>query len=211
MPRHKIASATRAFANRLRIRSTALEEALWRELRAKRLHGAKFRRQVPLEGYVADFVCFEARLVVEVDGPMHARPHRRLQDAERDRVLRAQGFRVLRFDGDIVLSDLPRVITAIREALAMSPSPDRLRRPPSPARGEGESALMPQHNVPQPTRAFAKRLDSPPKRGLRVLSPPVALFGSRASGPIIKKQFKCEAARDSRPSKQPKITQYRIH
>jgi very-short-patch-repair endonuclease len=79
---------------------------------------------VPLAGYVADFVCFEARLILEVDGPVHAREEQRLHDAARDRVLRERGFRVLRFDGEAVLVDLERVLGAIRRALAEKPSSD---------------------------------------------------------------------------------------
>jgi very-short-patch-repair endonuclease len=94
---------------------------LWHELRAKRLDGWKFKRQVPIEGYVADFACFEARLIVEVDGPLHQRPEQMLKDAERDAVLRRHRFRILRFDGDAALG---RMVADIRAALAEYPSPD---------------------------------------------------------------------------------------
>jgi very-short-patch-repair endonuclease len=105
----------------LRSGQTALEQRLWFELRAKRLDGWKFKRQVPIEGYVADFVCFEARLVVEVDGPLHQAPEQRWKDAERDATLRSHGFRTLRFDGDVALG---RMVDHIREALREHPSPD---------------------------------------------------------------------------------------
>ncbi len=99
---------------------TALEARLWHEIRAKRLDGWKFRRQVPIKDYVADFVCFEARLIVEVDGPLHKEPENRLRDAERDAVLRREGFRVLRFDSDIALG---RMVDDIRRVLKAPPLP----------------------------------------------------------------------------------------
>ena len=77
----------------LRRNSTATERKLWGLLRAKRLAGLKFRRQVPIGPYVADFLCLRHRLIVEADGPFHDAE----KDAARDEWLRAQGFRVLRF------------------------------------------------------------------------------------------------------------------
>ena len=73
---------------------------------------------------MADFVCFGRRLIVEVDGPMHRAPEQRELDAERDARLRREGFRIVRFDGDLVLSDLARVTTEIRRALAIPLTPD---------------------------------------------------------------------------------------
>ena len=122
MPRYEVTAAQRRLARRLRREATTLEQALWQQLRDGRLDGFKFRRQVPLAGYVADFACFETKLIVEVDGPVHAREEQRLHDAERDRILRQRGFRVLRFDGETVLTDLDRVLGAIRQALAEAPS-----------------------------------------------------------------------------------------
>jgi very-short-patch-repair endonuclease len=113
----------RQFAKRLRTAQTSLETAVWRELRAKRLDGWKFKRQAPIGPYVVDFICFERRLIVEVDGPLHEAAEQRLHDARRDAFLRGAGFRVLRFGEDAILRDLARVADEIRDALA-SPSPD---------------------------------------------------------------------------------------
>ena len=117
MPEHRIAAQQRDFAKRLRGEQTLLEDLLWRELRGRRLGKWKFRRQAPLEGYVVDFLCPAARLVVEADGPHHDKPEQRAKDAERDAALRAHGFRVLRFSGELILSDLSRVVREIRAAL----------------------------------------------------------------------------------------------
>jgi very-short-patch-repair endonuclease len=82
-------------ARELRVHQTPQEQQLWQELRAKRFAGFKFRRQEPIGRYIVDFVCFWARLVIELDGGQHGEnvPH----DENRDGWLREQGFTVLRF------------------------------------------------------------------------------------------------------------------
>ena len=111
----------RRFAKVLRRNQTELEQLLWRELRANRLDGWRFKRQVPFAGYVLDFVCITARVVVEADGPLHDGPEQKLRDAARDAVLRQRGFQVLRFSGDRIRSDLASVVAEIRGALAQDP------------------------------------------------------------------------------------------
>jgi very-short-patch-repair endonuclease len=84
----------RANARTMRRAPTDAERALWRLLRGRRFSGYKFRRQTPLGPFIADFVCFEVRLIVEADGSQHAESAR---DDRRDAWLRAQGFRIRRF------------------------------------------------------------------------------------------------------------------
>ncbi len=120
MPKHRVADEQRVFARRLRREQTALEARLWHEVRGKRLEGWKFRRQVPIGPYVVDFVCLEARLIVEVDGPLHLLPENRRRDAGRDAVLLERGFRILRFDAEVALG---RVVEDIRRALGSPPLP----------------------------------------------------------------------------------------
>ncbi len=91
------------FARTLRKASTDAEAKLWQGLRARQLNGYKFRRQVPMGNYVADFVCLEARLIVEVDGGQHA--ERSDYDEARTDWLHAQGFCVLRFWNNEVLQE----------------------------------------------------------------------------------------------------------
>jgi len=83
---------------------------LWSELRDRRLDTTKFRRQAPIGPFVADFLCSEARLIVEIDGSQHADSKR---DRARDAELRARGFRVLRFWNDDVMRDLRAVCDTI--------------------------------------------------------------------------------------------------
>jgi len=103
------------FARHLRRRMTDAERLLWYRLRGRRFAAIKFRRQEPIGKYVADFVCQEARLIVELDGGQHA-VHRRY-DKHRDAWLRRQGYRVLRFPDNVVLKELDAVLEAIWNAL----------------------------------------------------------------------------------------------
>jgi len=100
---------------------TDAERKLWYALRDRRFAEFKFRRQVPIGRFIVDFVCFEARLVIEVDGGQHAD---NLQDQYRDRWFAANNFRVLRFWNNEVLANLEGVMTVLAEALA--PEPERL-------------------------------------------------------------------------------------
>ncbi len=117
MARHVPPEQT-SFARRLRRDMTAAEAIIWRSLRAGRLRGAKFRRQVPIGPYVADFLCFEARLIVELDGPPHDAPERRQHDERRDAWLRGQGFRVLRFPNDLAVGGTELLVATVEQALA---------------------------------------------------------------------------------------------
>jgi len=94
MPHQPVPEAKRRFARKLRRDMTDAEAKLWSELRDRRLDTIKFRRQAPIGPFVADFLCSEARLIVEIDGSQHADSKR---DRARDAELRARGFRVLRF------------------------------------------------------------------------------------------------------------------
>jgi very-short-patch-repair endonuclease len=104
----------RRLARELRIRMTDAERKLWYTLRDRRFAGFKFRRQVPIGRYIVDFVCFEERLVIEVDGGQHADS---LRDQRRDRWITANGFRVLRFWNNEVLTNLEGVMTVLAQAL----------------------------------------------------------------------------------------------
>ncbi len=115
----------REFARVLRSNMTSAEQRLWRQLRAHRLGGQKFRRQQPLGPYVVDFVHFGARLIVEADGGQHIES---VRDQQRDAWLRAQGFTVLRFWNNEILGNegavLEVIFAAVTAALAeKQPSP----------------------------------------------------------------------------------------
>ncbi len=103
-----------ALARALRTSSTDAENLLWRQLRRKQFTGLKFRRQQPIDKYVVDFVCFEKRVVVEVDGGQHALE--REKDAEREEYLIRNGFKVLRFWNNEVLQNIDGVLEVIRNS-----------------------------------------------------------------------------------------------
>ena len=129
-------SAPVSRARSLRVNITNAERKLWYALRDRRFAGYKFRRQVPVGPYIADFICYSARLVIEVDGGQHAGS---VRDARRDRWFAQNGFRVPRFWNNEVLQNLEGVWTVVFEAVQQStPHPARATRGhPSPARGEG--------------------------------------------------------------------------
>ena len=109
-----------SYAKRLRTNQTPLEQQLWHALRAKRFEGSKFRRQVVIGRYIADFACrIPKMLVIEVDGDTHA--VQRGYDAQRTACLESKGYRVLRFTNPQVATNFEGVLTMIAEALSGSP------------------------------------------------------------------------------------------
>src|SRR3989304_2670945 len=106
---------------RLRRNPTEAEKCLWALLRRKQIADHRFRRQAPIGLYVVDFVCFEAKLVIEVDGGQHAL--RGDRDAKRSQWLELQGFRILRFWNSDVLNNRTGVAEQIARALRVPPTP----------------------------------------------------------------------------------------
>ncbi len=108
-------------SRRLRRDSTDAEKKLWSILRNRQINGFRFRRQVEIDGYIADFLCPERRLIIEVDGGQHT-PEK---DARRTAFLESQGFRILRLWNNDVLQNLDGVWTTIQEVLTTPPHPTR--------------------------------------------------------------------------------------
>jgi very-short-patch-repair endonuclease len=122
-----------AIARKLRSNSTDAERKLWRYLRTLKSQGFHFRRQVPIDGFIVDFACYSARLVIELDGGQHNVDEQARTDRARDRHLESQRFKVLRFWNDDVLRNAEGVMEHIMPALSRStPIPN-----PSP-QGGGE-------------------------------------------------------------------------
>jgi very-short-patch-repair endonuclease len=125
-------------AQRLRAKPTYTEARLWERLR---LLPIRIRRQAPVGRFVVDFACLRARLIIEVDGGVHALPDVALRDYERDAALRAEGFTILRFDARRVSGDLDAVVSEIEAAIRASvPTYNRSASTPSqpsPLEGEG--------------------------------------------------------------------------
>ncbi len=107
-----------SIARLLRQRQTPAEHRLWAMLQNRQLLGYKFRRQHPIGPYVTDFYCAEAKLIIEVDGDIHAYGKQIQHDAERTQYLTTEGYRVIRFTNDEVLQNLNAVAEIILETLA---------------------------------------------------------------------------------------------
>ena len=121
----------RRFARQMRSSPTDAERKLWWHLRHRLpVANSHFRKQVRIKQYIVDFACHAARLVVEIDGGQHASVT--TTDAERTKILEANGYRVLRFWNNDVLGNTDGVLEAIQSALAVTPTPN-----PSP-QGGGE-------------------------------------------------------------------------
>ena len=129
-------------AKDLRNHATPAERQLWRAISRRQIGGHKFSRQMPIGPYFADFLCREAKLLIELDGYSHDQEQGR--DERRDCFLAEQGFRVLRFANREVMDNLEGVVQAIRLALAETSPPPA---PPASGRGEEGTALVFSHNV----------------------------------------------------------------
>ena len=106
-------------AKTLRKRLTYTERKLWKHLRVKQIEGYKFRRQEPIGKYIVDFVCYEKRLIIEVDGGQHSL--NKDSDKERDMWFEGQGYKVLRFWSNQVLTNIGGVLEMIREGCLKHP------------------------------------------------------------------------------------------
>jgi very-short-patch-repair endonuclease len=124
-----------ARARELRKNSTDAERLLWQHLRLRQINGDRFRRQRPVGRYILDFVCLEKRVAVEIDGGQHSEAVS--YDRQRDEWLRKQGFVVLRFWNDEVLTQIEGVKEVIWKALKETPPWS------SPARGGGKEIMLP--------------------------------------------------------------------
>ena len=144
MKKHPIPGG-HARARALRRNMTDGERRIWQVLRSEQKQGHKFRRQVPIGRYIADFACHEARLIVEIDGGQH--DHSSPREAARRAFLQNEGYRLLRFWNNEVLANLDGVYTVIAEALGIALT-EPLRPTPSPSigkgRGGGEASVSPQ-------------------------------------------------------------------
>jgi very-short-patch-repair endonuclease len=129
MPHAVVSERQRGRAKQLRQTMTRAETLLWRYLKANRIDGIGFRRQTPIRNYIADFVCFSAKLIIELDGESHDFEEQQKADQNRDAFFVSEGFQVLRFTNEQVMSNLEGVVEAIRQATSSRASGS----PPSPA------------------------------------------------------------------------------
>ena len=118
MPHAVVSKQQRGRAKQLRQAMTRAEMLLWRYVKANRIDGLGFRRQVPIKNYIADFVCFSAKLVIELDGESRDFEERQKSDQNRDAFFESEGLQALQFTNELVLSNLEGVIEIIRQTAA---------------------------------------------------------------------------------------------
>jgi len=104
-------------AGDLRNSMTLAEKVLWERLRNKQVKGYRFRRQHPLCDFIADFFCYDAMLVIEIDGKVHNDPHQNERDTERTTIFKRLGIREIRFKNEDVLNQTDLVIRKIEAEL----------------------------------------------------------------------------------------------
>jgi very-short-patch-repair endonuclease len=126
----------KSLARMLRSQMTDAERLLWHHLRARRLGGFRFRRQMVIEPYIVDFACLDVKLVVEADGGQHEEQQDR--DRERTAYLETLGYRVLRFWNHEILNGTQVVLERIHHELIVSPHPNPL---PEGEGAEGDHAF----------------------------------------------------------------------
>ena len=129
-------------ARTLRRESTDAERRLWAALRDRRLAGHRFRRQHPVGGFILDFACTKHRLAIEADGGQHVDG---ASDERRTAALRKEGWRVLRFWNNDILTNTEGVILTILEALSGTETLTRSRATPATtlSRSAGEGLTVP--------------------------------------------------------------------
>jgi very-short-patch-repair endonuclease len=105
-------------ARRLRKESTEAEKLLWRYLRRKSLFDYKFRRQEQIGDYIVDFVCYETKLIIELDGGYHNQDETKINDVRRQKWLESQNFKVIRFWNNEVMRNIEGVLQKIKENIS---------------------------------------------------------------------------------------------
>ncbi len=106
------------FARKQRANAVQAESLIWGAVRNRRCEREKFQRQGALGSFLVDFVCFERRLVVEIDAPSHDGEERKAADAARGAWLYGQGFRILRLPNELVIGSTELAVARVRAALA---------------------------------------------------------------------------------------------
>jgi very-short-patch-repair endonuclease len=114
MPHAVVSARQRSRAKQLRQAMTRGETLLWRYLKANRVDGLGFRRQIPFRNYIADFVCLSVKLIVELDGESHDFEERQKADQDRDAFFASEGFHVLRFTNEQVMTNSEGIVATIR-------------------------------------------------------------------------------------------------
>ncbi|MFN3549971.1 MAG: endonuclease domain-containing protein [Mesorhizobium sp.] len=126
MTHHPVPPPNRRNAKKMRRAMTDAELKFWNAVRAHRLMGLSFRRQMPIAGYIVDFACPSHKIIVEIDGSGHTHDDAARRDAVRDRVLENLGWTVLRFANADALRDLDAVCLHVITVAGLAAPPPRM-------------------------------------------------------------------------------------
>lgn len=117
---HGAGDNTKAFAKKLRKRSTSAEDLFWKMANNRKILNLKIRRQHPIGKYIADFYCHELKLVIEIDGSIHDLEHIKQKDLIRDQFMKDEGLHILRFSNEDVFSN-PHLIEEALKTFIVAP------------------------------------------------------------------------------------------
>ena len=137
-----------AAARKLRRRSTDVERTLWQQIRNKQIAEFRFRRQRPIGKYIVDFVCLDAKLIVELDGGQHGEDV--AYDTRRTAFLESLGFRVLRFWNNEVIENMEGVLARVLEQLQLAESNPSLALQAAPPAASGDRSTGEVHAPQNP-------------------------------------------------------------
>jgi very-short-patch-repair endonuclease len=118
MPPEIPRSVLRRFAREQRANAVRAEALVWRAVRDRRCEGAKFRGQAPVGNFIVDFLCFERRLAIEIDGPSHESPEQQAADRGSDAGLREQSYQILRLSNELVIASTELAVGAFARRCA---------------------------------------------------------------------------------------------
>jgi very-short-patch-repair endonuclease len=107
-------------ARNLRRQQTDAERVIWYHIRNRQIAGAKFKRQIPLGRYIVDFISYENKLIIEIDGGQHNEDLKKQNDKERTKWFEMKGYTVLRFWNNDVLNNINEVLEVIHLTLTLS-------------------------------------------------------------------------------------------
>ena len=114
---HKYNKHSLSNAKELRKNMTLFEQKLWFYLRAKRFCNIKFKRQVPIGNYIADFVCNDKKLIIELDGSQHLEEIQTLHDTKRDKFFNSLGYKVIRIYNNDINNNIDNVLEYLKKEI----------------------------------------------------------------------------------------------
>ena len=136
------------FAKQNRKNATAAEDALWQEVRNRKIKNFKFRRQHPIAGFIPDFVCLEQKLIVEIDGEYHNTEEQKKYDEAREQWLKEHSYRLIRFTNEEVLTNMPNVLQQLGKALSFGEGRVRIYTTrPDTIFGVDFMVIAPEHEI----------------------------------------------------------------